>query len=151
MTPLPAAPAALVVVPDHRRSSLDLLPDPPPRSPTCAAPVCPEPPVNRHHIIARGSTFGPADWVFVDGELFSNVADLCFRHHDALESGWGGCKSRIRWVGKVEWGWYDRGTEPTPTGVWWYDSKTNTWWQFKGFLRGGVERWVPWKNIPTTS
>lgn len=75
-------------------------------------------------------------WLEIDGELICVVTDVCWSHHDDLESGVGGCKSRLRWAGG--WVWYDRIKEVSmPHGpIIWFDKDTLTYWKLRGFCKG---------------
>lgn len=144
-----------MVLPKHAGFSPEQLPPTPGRQAICAAPLCRRAAGHRHHIIARGFTRGdPQNWVIIADELFLNLADLCPTCHDLLESQWGGCPSRLRWMGGAEWGWWDR-QKPWDVrhsgSIVWYDPKGDSWWEFRGFLKGGVDYWMPWKNTVTTS
>jgi hypothetical protein len=120
-------------------------PDPPraspPRSPICQAPICVEPPVHRHHILPRSLLDGPYDFAWIDGELVKNVADLCRVHHDQLESQYGGCKARLRWL-NTSWVWYQRIDEEWiasgKDAILWGDDN-GVVWRVRGWLKGG-----PW-------
>lgn len=135
MTPLLVVPRLSLAVPAW-------VPPPPPYASTCTAPGCRMRPSERHHVVARSqqrSILGideAMNWLEIDGELICVVTDLCRLHHTRLESGLGGCKSRLRWAGG--WIWYDRATnadmESGKAGIWWYDD--DTLWKLKGFCRG---------------
>lgn len=104
MTPLPAVLPRLLAAPPAA------VPPVPPRAPRCAAPVCGRPAAHRHHAVGRSAQrahLGKVyDWVVIGDELVLVLVDLCGICHDRLESGWGGCKSRLLWAGG--WFWYDR-------------------------------------------
>lgn len=95
---------------------------------------------------AQRSILGIRDalsWLEIDGELICVVTDVCWDHHDDLESGVGGCKSRLRWAGG--WAWYDRYKVADPIvyssksslgPIIWKDKDTQTFWKLRGFLKG---------------
>jgi hypothetical protein len=136
----------LLVVPRPALAIPAWTPPPPPRSLRCTHPFCGERAAHRHHTVARSqqrSILGirdALDWLEINGELVCVVTDLCSTHHDKLESGYGGCKARLRWA--AGWIWYDR-ADILPedevyekAGIWWFDRDTKTAWRMRGFLRG---------------
>jgi hypothetical protein len=60
--------------------------------------------------------------------LVCNVIDLCFDHHEQLESQWGGCKARLRFAGGA-WIWYRKPTnlDRDEERIWWADKLGNAW------------------------
>lgn len=87
-------------------------------------------------MLARSWVGIPADYIMIDKQRVIIVSDLCWHHHDALESQPGGCRARLRWL-DTGWGWYDRVETPAAgTQIYWSDPDTNTTWIFKGFLKG---------------
>jgi hypothetical protein len=145
VTPLPAVP------PEHRLSTPDPMPPSPGRSSLCAVPGCGRRSQQRHHIVKRSEG---GDFILIDDVyLVQNVADLCYDpHHMGVESGPGGCIYRIRWLGEAGWGWYRRakeqvynenaphGTHAPKDKILWQDPKSDTLWEFRGFLKG--DEWV---------
>lgn len=137
MTPLLVVPRTQLALPAHT-------PPPPPRAQECAAPFCARPAGHRHHAVARSqqrSILGikdALDYLEIDGNLVCVVIDLCWRCHDKLESGPGGCKSRLRWTG--DWAWYDRASfhnsNPDHAGIWWHDKENDEVWKLRGFCAG---------------
>lgn len=130
MTPLPVIPGSLVARPRWE-------PPAPRRGPTCSHPICGAPAVHQHHAVGRSSqraTLGHVyDWLELNGELVLVLVDLCGTHHEQLESGWGGCKARLRWLGG--WGWYNRVSVTRESRIYWNDPKTGCW-EFQGFCKG---------------
>lgn len=105
--------------------------------PTCSAPGCPERAAHRHHAVARSKLGGPFDFILIGDKLVVNVIDLCAKHHDMLESKPGGCEARLRWLRNNGWGWYIRADGRTDrASIWWPDPKTQTLWEFRGFMTG---------------
>lgn len=135
MTPLPVAPRSALAPPAWQ-------PPVPPMSPTCTAPGCRRTAAHRHHAVSRSlqrALFGKVyEWVEINGDLVLILVDLCPACHDLLESQWGGCKARLRWVSG--WIWYDRPTQEfvdsEKAAIWWFDTKTQTPWKLRGYVRG---------------
>lgn len=145
MTPLLAVPRETVVR-GVARSDAELAGLIAPRSPVCAAPFCGRPSTQRHHIIARSRLRAAYDWIEIEGyeHLVRNVADLCAPCHEKVESTWGGCDSRIRWINGA-WAWYDRiiidydstyRDTDLDNRIVWIDRERNTAWKLRGFLGG---------------
>lgn len=141
MTPLPA------VGMEHRLSLPDAAPPPPPRARRCEAPICTARVDHRHHVLGR-RPWGTIDWILIDDDLVRVVTDLCWQHHDNLESQPWGAKARLRYLRNIGWGWYKRATQEEASEgkerIWWVDHKSQTGWIFVGFLKG--ERWI---RLPT--